>query len=196
MEKIYVSDVHRWQPSSGNPKEKPALEFADSLFKRRLSQITRMTIQVVHELLEKNPSAAECKQVFVSFRGEIGREFSIDKSLLEDSEILPASFTLSVFNAPIASASLCLGLKTGYSVIYPSKNNFNSAFLASISPVVAGSEEKILFVYADEYIPDEYGVSRQGNNNPMALACIVSRSEGGTEVNPMEIKSPCDLEKM
>ncbi len=195
MENIYISCIHTWHSSAENPKEKPQLDFADPLFKRRLSQITRMTIQVVHDLLESEPAAKEYKQVFVSFRGEIARQFSMNKSLAESFEVLPASFSLSVFNTPIASASLCLGLKAGYSVIYPSKNNFNSAFLASVSSVLSGSDEKILFVYADEYIPDEYGARLQNGNNPMALSCIISKSETGTKVNPHSIQSPSDLIK-
>ena len=121
--KIAVSNVHIWHPAEENQKEKPKLEFADPLFKRRLSQITRMTVQVLHDLVEEFPSAREYKQVFVSFRGEIEREFTINRGIIQDGEILPAGFSLSVFNAPIAAATLCLKLKSGYSVIYPSKEN-------------------------------------------------------------------------
>ncbi len=187
---ISVSNVHTWRPSTENPREKPKLDFADPLFKRRLSQITRMTVQVLHDLIEEVPEASDLKQVFVSFRGEIEREFTINRGIIEDSEILPAGFSLSVFNTPIASASLCLNLKAGYSVVYPSRHDFSSAFMASASTVISGSEEKIVFVYADEYIPDEYGPERQEENRPFALACIIS---GGGTVEPKSIKKIEDL---
>lgn len=174
MSKIYISNLHTWNASPENPKEKPKLEFADPLFKRRLSQITRMTIQVVHDLIEEVPEAAEFKQVFVSFRGEIEREFTINRGIIEDSEILPAGFSLSVFNTPIAAASLSLGLKAGYSVIYPSKSNFKDGLLGAAAPVLSGSEEKIILVYADEYVPDEYGALQPENNRGKAFACILS----------------------
>lgn len=174
MSKIYISNLHAWNASPENPKEKPKLEFADPLFKRRLSQITRMTIQVVHDLIEEVPKAAEYKQVFVSFRGEIEREFTINRGIIEDSEILPAGFSLSVFNTPIAAASLSLGLKAGYSVIYPSKSNFKDGLLGAAAPVLSGSEEKIILVYADEYVPDEYGALQPENNRGKAFACILS----------------------
>lgn len=174
MSKIYISNLHTWNASPDNPKEKPKLEFADPLFKRRLSQITRMTIQVVHDLIEEVPEAAEYKQVFVSFRGEIEREFTINRGIIEDSEILPAGFSLSVFNTPIAAASLSLGLKAGYSVIYPSKADFKDGLLGAAAPVLSGSEEKIILVYADEYVPDEYGALQPDNNSGYAFACIIS----------------------
>ena len=174
MSKIYISNLHTWNASPKNPKEKPKLEFADPLFKRRLSQITRMTIQVVHDLIEEVPEAAEYKQVFVSFRGEIEREFTINRGIIEDSEILPAGFSLSVFNTPIAAASLSLGLKAGYSVIYPGRSNFKDGLLGAAAPVLSGSEEKIILVYADEYVPDEYGALQPDNNRGKAFACILS----------------------
>lgn len=179
---LYVSNIHIWKASSENPKEKPKLEFADSLFKRRLSQITRITIQVVHDLLEEVPEAKDCKQVFVSFRGEIEREFTINQGIIEDTEILPAGFSLSVFNTPIAAASLCLGLKSGYSVIYPSKNDFVTGFTGAAAPVLAGSEEKVIFIYADEYVPDCYGEHQPKENNPVAFACILSSQKNQNSV--------------
>ena len=63
MKEIFVSNIHKWQASPENPKEKPKLEFVDALFKRRLSQCTRMTIQVLHDLLEEFPDAKDLKQV-------------------------------------------------------------------------------------------------------------------------------------
>ena len=193
MSKVYISNLHTWNASPDNPKEKPKLEFADPLFKRRLSQITRMTIQVIHDLIEEVPEAAGCKQVFVSFRGEIEREFTINRGIIEDTEILPAGFSLSVFNAPIAAASLSLQLNAGYSVIYPSKNNFASAFLGAVAPVLCGSEEKIIFVYADEYVSDEYGEHQPENNKASAFACLISKNDEKANADTDEIHSPEDL---
>lgn len=203
MKEIFVSNIHKWQASPENPKEKPKLEFVDALFKRRLSQITRMTIQVLHDLLEEFPAAKDFKQVFVSFRGEIEREFTINKGIIEDSEILPAGFSLSVFNTPIAAASLALKLKSGYSVIYPSKGDFYSAFLGAASAVLSGSEENVVFVYADEYVPEQYGNLQPENNAGFAFACVLSATESkdSVSINCVEsgekLKSPLEfLEKI
>lgn len=185
MKEIFVSNIHKWQASPENPKEKPVLEFVDPLFKRRLSQLTRMTIQVLHDLLEDFPAAVDFSQFFVSFRGEIEREFSINKGIIEDSEILPAGFSLSVFNAPIAAASLALKLKSGYSVVFPAKENFSAAFLAAASAVLSGAQEKIIFVYGDEYVPEQYGKIRPENNIGLAFACVLSatETEGAVSIN-------------
>ncbi|MCR4948878.1 MAG: beta-ketoacyl synthase chain length factor [Treponema sp.] len=191
MKEIYISGITKWAPGlsddeklwqdwlDGNAqieqiKESPKLEYTDPLFRRRLSQITKMTVHVVHSLLEKSRVSKETKLVFVSLRGEIEREFTINKGIIEDGMILPAGFSLSVFNTPVSSATLAFGLKGGYSVLYPSQNDFSQAFKAAVAPVIAGTEKEIILVYADELVPEVYGDKRPEENIPLAFACLIS----------------------
>ncbi len=192
-QKIYFSRLSSWAPglqshadwldwASGKKKilldsSAPKLEFTPALFRRRLSQLSKMTIQVIHDslLLGKDESGREIfedlKIFFTSFRGEIKREFTINEELIKEGDVLPASFSLSVFNAPVALSSIAFSLKNGYSVVFPSKENFNSAFLAATSSLLCKRESKILFVYADELIPEEYGIE---NKSPFAFATVMS----------------------
>ena len=64
---IYISDTVSWIPDEDNSA--PKLEFTDPLFKRRFSQITKMTVQVVHDLLENRKDLKDSKLFFTSFRG-------------------------------------------------------------------------------------------------------------------------------
>ena len=73
----------------------PVIDFTDSMFRRRLSQISKMTVQVVHDLL---PVGEDTKIFFVSFRGELSRQYQINKMLIEENSLMPAAFSLSVFN--------------------------------------------------------------------------------------------------
>ena len=202
--KFYVSCMSPWAPGVVSPEEwnqwkignleianekiSPKIEFTDPLFRRRFSQITKMTVQVVHDLIERQPEAAKCKILFSSFRGEIEREFAIDKMLIEDQMILPAAFSLSVFNTPIAAATIAMGLKSGYSVTYPSGGNFKDALTAAAASVLSGDQDKILFVYADEKIPEQYGEKIKGDEKPLAFACIISscRDSNGSCTNVTE----------
>ena len=215
MQTIFVSKPAKWAPGLAsesdwqewkdgkksilNAPESPKLEFTPPLFRRRLSQISRMTVQVVHDAIE-NAGCGDIKQVFASFRGEIKREFEINREILEDGEILPASFANSVFNAPIASASIALGLKSGYTVVFPSKHCFVDAFLCACAPVLSGDEAAVLFVYADECIPEEYGNARDKNAQPLAFSFCLSAKNDGLSV-PLELSemkkelSPADFLK-
>ncbi|WP_407425188.1 beta-ketoacyl synthase chain length factor [Treponema sp.] len=184
--KIYVTQFAKYQPSHENPGEMPKLEYVDSLFRRRLSQITRMTIEVVHELVESNPENANLKLVFASFRGEIARQLKINKGLVEDKDVMPAPFSLSVFNTPPAATTIALKMKAGYTAIYPGEDNFFSALTAAVSSVLCGSEKKIIFAYADEKIPEEYANCKGYSEElPLAFACVLSseKSEGSVELD-------------
>ena len=175
MTELYISPISAWTPESENLEKdsSPKLSFTTPLFRRRLSQLTKMTVQVVHDCLE-NTHCGDIKQVFTSFRGEINREFSINEQIIKDGAILPAAFSLSVFNAPIAEASIALGLKSGYSVITPSQENFASALLAACAPVLCEEEKAIMFIYADEYIREEYGDLRPSDNSALSFAFVIS----------------------
>jgi len=206
MSGIFVSKPVMWAPGLESIPEKwekwlkgeemiekstsaPKLEYTDPLFRRRLSQISKMTVHVVHELLEKEGFDKDTKLVFVSLRGEIAREFSINKGIISENMILPAGFSLSVFNTPIALATIAFGLTGGYSAVYPSKSDFSSALETAIAPVLCGDEEKIVLVYADELVPECYGV----DSTPLAFAAVVSaeKTEKSEKIDGFEsIKSP------
>jgi len=172
---IIVSKFAFYKPSPENPLEQPKLEFVDPLFRRRLSQLTRMTIQVVHDL---GSEASDCKLIFTSFRGEIARQLKINKGLVEDADVMPASFSISVFNTPPAAATIALKNKAGYTAIYPSEDNFASAVTAAAAEILSGTEQKIVFVYADETVPEEYSSIRDYTAEPaLAFACILERGD-------------------
>ena len=185
MSEVFISKPVMWAPGLEDDPEKwekwlkgeeaversssaPKLEYTDPLFRRRLSQISKMTVHVVHALLEKCHFDKDTKIVFVSFRGEISREFSINKGIINEKMILPAGFSLSVFNTPVALATIAFGLTGGYSAIYPSKWDFSSALKNAFAPVLCGDENNIVFVYADELVPECYGV----DSTPMAFAAL------------------------
>lgn len=209
MRNLYLSDITAWAPglaadealwkawANGNEEilktnESPKLEYTDPLFRRRLSQITKMTVQVIHDLFEKSHIDKETKLVFTSLRGEIARTLSVTKGIVLDKMILPAGFSLSVFNTPISSATLAFGLKGGYSVIYPSKSDFSQAVKAAVAPVLAGTEKEIILVYADELVPEAYGDKCPEENLPLAFACIVS---GEKKESCIELEDFSDIGK-
>lgn len=190
--KIAVTKFSAWAPGLGafaqNPAawhewaenrrsidmtfESPGIPFADPLLRRRLSQLTKMTVQTVHDVL---PDAADAKMVFSSFRGEIARQFSINKRLIEEHSVMPAAFSLSVFNAPPAMASIILGLQSGYTAVYPAEDSILSAIAAASAAIASGAEQRVVFVYADECIPELYRALRP-QEPALAFAVVLSAS--------------------
>jgi len=155
-------------------KTAPSLSYTDPLFRRRLSQISKMTVEAVHNLIEKTKISSDTKLIFTSFRGEIEREYKLNKSIIEDQMILPAGFSLSVFNTPAALATMACNLKAGYNTIFTPDENFADLLISSASSVLSGRQEKIIFVYADELIPEEYSSFAPEERFPLAFAFIIA----------------------
>ena len=177
--------------------EAPELTFADSMFRRRLSQISKMSIQVVYNLL---PLKEHTKMIFISMRGEIARQYKINKMQIEEGALMPAAFSLSVFNAPPALVSMAFGLKGGYSAIYPGGGSFSVGLISAQTALLAGTEEEIIVVYADEEVPPEYAGLMPERPSPLAFSFVLSKKpEAGAVSLPtlnQEEDSPANFLKM
>lgn len=184
------------EKSGGNP----TLEFTSPLFRRRLSQLSRMTVRVVHDALEMT-GCGDIKQSFISLRGEITRQLSMEKALITEETVLPAAFSLSVFNAPIALAAIACGLRSGYSAIFPAGGSFHDGLVTALSPVLSGSTDRILLVYGDELVPAEYSGLHSPDDEPLAFACVMSAEAGANgcdipcRLDPYDTASPASFLK-
>lgn len=180
---MFVSKLCVWEPPADDLSAAPKLEWTEPIFRRRLSQLTKMTVQVVHDIFSDGTLDKNTKLVFVSFRGELEREFKVNKTLIQEESILPAAFSLSVFNAAIAQATIALGLKGGYTCVFPSGADFASGVLSAAAPVLAqGGDAKTVLVYADENVPDYYKNFLQGPNEPLAFAALLSSQKTDNSV--------------
>ena len=168
-ESIFINRLSAWAPGIENSSQwnewalgkreilctgkDPELSFMDSLFKRRLSQVSKMTIQVTHDLM---PIANDTKIFFFSFRGELSKQFKVNKMLIQEKTLSPSVFSQSVFNAPVALASMAMGLKGGYCAIYPGNNSLKACVLTAAASLLGGTANEAVFIYADEEAPPEY----------------------------------------
>jgi hypothetical protein len=183
-----LDGIHAWKDWAEGKREiaesgeSPSMNFAEfqrhgidpgefKLFTRRLSQLSKMTIRVICEVL---PLGEDTRIVFLSFRGEISRQFKINQMVIEEQSIMPAAFSMAVFNTPPAAASIALKLRAGYIALYPGNGRFGQGLLAAAAPVLSGMAEDVLLVCADELAPPEYGGLRP-QARPMAFAVVLSR---------------------
>jgi hypothetical protein len=138
-----------------------------------------MTVEVLHQLALFSVPLGDLKLNFVSLYGETASQFKINKGLVADKEIKPAAFSLSVFNTAPAQATIALGLKGGYTALYP--RSFREGFLASSAALLAGDRDQSVFVYGDEAVPSEYAglVDKAAAPAPLAFAALLSCKEPG-----------------
>lgn len=190
---LFVTSPVLYRPAEET--EAPALEYLPSVFKRRLSQLCRMTIHAVHEILLRNPALdkAKTKLVFASFRGELGQEYKVNHTFATEHIVMPAAFSLSVYNAAIAQATIAFGLTGGYTAVYPQEGNFYSALAAAAAPLLCGDEKQLLFVFGDECIAAPYkNVNLYGSSSadkkPFAFAMLLNAEQGERAINIQNCK--------
>jgi hypothetical protein len=191
----YITRISAWAPGIENSREwdewamgrrnispetkAPGIAYTDSAFRRRLSQISKMSIQVIHDLL---PLGENTKILFFSFRGELSREYQLFRMLKEEGTVSPAAFSLSGFNTPVALASIAFGLKGGYSALYPVNNSFSACVKAAASMLFSGVTEELVLVYADEHIPPECECFFRESPEPAAFGLLLSRNSQPSSV--------------
>ena len=198
---IYITRLSAWAPGVESPGEwdewaqgartiseeakSPEIAYTSSTFRRRLSQLSKMTIQVIHDLM---PLGEDTRVLFSSFRGELLREYQIFKMYREEGAIGPAAFSLSGFNTPVALASIAFGLRGGYSALYPVNNSFTACMKAAEAMLLSGEGEELVFVYADENIPPDCMCFFSDCPPPASFGLVISRNLSQPSVSLSSLK--------
>ena len=138
-----------------------------------------MTIAVGHEALAGQPPM---KLAFASTYGEISQQYKITGKLIDENEVSPANFSLSVFNTPIAALSIVEKNTEGYVASYPGKECFRMGFIESAAALLSGSEKNRLLIVADELLPEPYAALEGLSMPPYALALVLSSGGRGIPV--------------
>jgi hypothetical protein len=98
--------------------------------------------------------------------------------LIDEGDLTPAAFSLSVFNTPPALAASALNLTAGYTAVYPGGDTFASGLKTAAAVLEGGAASAALLVYADELCPAEYGDLAPAENEPFAFAALLTGRDG------------------
>ncbi|MBN1799487.1 MAG: beta-ketoacyl synthase chain length factor [Spirochaetales bacterium] len=167
--------------------ETPALEFLPSLFRRRLSQLSKMVLHIGHTLI---PAEKQTPCVFASHYGEINKQYKISKQLIDTQEVSPAVFSLSVFNAPAFLLSIAEGNNETSSAVYSGDQCLVVAFLEMIGFLQSNTGKDCMVIFADENIPPAYHSLFSSIPEPYALGVLFSSTSlPGSRACTIEINS-------
>ena len=180
---IYIKKFKVFVPSEEAPQ--PGVKFVPMLTRRRLSLLSKMVVFVNDAVSKDLPP---CKVTFASQYGEISQQLKISDTLLQTGNVSPAHFSLSVFNASIANATILEKNTAGYSAVFSGKDAFRYGLADCVAALESGSERERIFIFADEKIPETYapvaGVSYPNAYCALALRLSVEKTEGSIELDP------------
>ena len=171
-----------------NSPASPKLTFASPIAVRRLSQLTRMTVHASYIL---GLDAGEL--FFASSNGEINAQIKVNNAYAETGEVKPSVFSLSVFNAAPAQATILLKSRIPYSPVFSSRESIiQNLVLAGTAPLVSGRLDSSLLIYAEEKVPEQYQSLLPDFEQPMVLGIRLS-SGGSWDFPASAIVSPESL---
>ena len=174
MQKIFIERLASFVPTEARPK--PDVSFVPMLTRRRLSYISRMVVLVSDQVSRDNEGnkLTPCKVTFASQFGEISQQLKISQTLIDTGMVSPAHFSLSVFNASIANASILETNTAGYSAVFSGKDAFTTGLTDCIAALESECADTRTFIFADELIPETYAPVA-GVPYPNAVCAIALR---------------------
>ncbi len=166
---------NHWQQHSANWEDfSPKLAFLPPLKRRRLSDSARLFFEASWELTGQDENLPV---VYASSNSEINRSFALWQTLLQEGDVSPTSFSLSVHNALVGQWSEMRQVKTETTAITAQQDNLETALLEAYLLLNDGYE-KVLVVISESPLYAEYNaqpVVRQPF--AYALAMVVEKGE-------------------
>lgn len=200
--KVYIQRLASFIPTEAEPK--PNVQFVPMLTRRRLSYVSRMVVLVSDQVSkdEQGNRLPPCKVTFASQFGEITQQLKISQALLDTGAVSPAHFSLSVFNAAIANATILEENPAGYSAVFSGKDAFTTGLtdcLAAMQDEGSSTTERT-FIFADELIPETYapvaGVPYPNTVCGLAIRFTTDESKADKAYKEINLESQLQFLKM
>ena len=168
---FYINNLSFFHASE-NDTEVPNIDFVPSIQRRKLSQSAKITIFVANEAAGKYNNIAS---VYSSRFGEWEKTVKQLENYHIEKEISPAAFGLSVHNAPIGMFSLLQNNNKSYTSISGNEQNFDMGLVEAVATLC--KEDKVLYVSADERVPDIYKAKFSVKTMPLAIGFVLSKEK-------------------
>ncbi|MBR2089084.1 MAG: beta-ketoacyl synthase chain length factor [Fibrobacter sp.] len=200
MPKVFIEKIASFIPTEARPK--PDVSFVPMLMRRRLSYVSRMAVLVSDKVSrDKDGNKLEpCKVTFASQFGEITQQLKISETLIDTGMVSPAHFSLSVFNASIANASILESNTAGYSAVFSGKDAFTTGLTDCLAALENEPGDSRTFIFADELIPETYapvaGVPYPNAVCAIALRLTKDESKADPSLKHVDVANQLSLLKM
>lgn len=200
MQKVFIEKLASFMPTDAHPK--PDVSFVPMLTRRRLSYVSRMVV-LVSEQVSRDKDGNKfppCKVTFASQFGEITQQLKISETLIDTGMVSPAHFSLSVFNASVANASILESNTAGYSAVFSGKDAFSTGLTDCLAALEVENTDSRTFIFADELIPETYapvaGVPYPNAVCALALRLTKEESKADPSLKRIDVASQLSLLKL
>lgn len=161
--------------------ESPAIEGIPSRSLRRMNQAVRLHIAALQHSL---PLAQDCLITSVSTYGQQDQSYELEREYHVEHELHPAVFSNSVYNAPVALATILLGVHHPYTTVFGVDGDVSSPLLAAAAPLFSGRRSEALVIVYEQALPEPYLPLLDGKRNePFVYALKLTTGTEGHAVD-------------
>lgn len=188
----WLAPVSRWafldtRSADGKTECVPDVSFIAPLMRRRLSLLSRMTLRVAQDCAHDRPTA---RMVFASRHGEINRTTALLDELAREEALSPTAFSTSVLNAGAGQFSILNANTAAATAISAADESFGYGLLEACAQLASHPESPVLFIYADESLPQLYQNADSSSHPAHALGLLL---ETGAAMQILCSRSTADL---
>lgn len=150
----------------------PKLAFVPAMQRRRLSPFAKMALKVANESIDGIES--DLPIVFSSRHGDLPKTSTLLADLADKNAISPTAFGLSVHNAIPSLFSILTNNKQAINAISAGQDSFMMALVDTYARLKSGLADEVLFIHADQKLPETYLGFQDEQQLSHALSMVVS----------------------
>lgn len=196
--KLFISNISTWcayNSESNFPSTKsssdlpvsnidfswPKLDFVPAMQRRRLSPFAKISLYVANKTLEHDGNTQKLLPiVFSSRHGDIHKTSILLENLAQQEMLSPTAFALSVHNAVPSLYSILTENKAAINAIAAGQDSFFMAIVDAYARLVTGICDEVLFIHADQNLPEIYDTFKDEQQIAHSVAMKISLKKSVT----------------
>jgi hypothetical protein len=177
-----IATQEEWQAWARAPQPPvgggaPEARFLPALQRRRCDALCRSMLEVAQACCPE-PLVAEVTCVFANRYGPISTTVGLLRDLTTLSPLSPARFTHSVHNAPAGLFSIWARNAQPSSSLAGGADTFAHGFLEAVAMLHREAARQVLFVVADERLPEPFGDLAERLDGAYAVGLLLGDGDG------------------
>jgi len=189
-------DREAWQAwASGGPwdeeGEMPAFKRIPPMMRRRMSIISRLSVEVALTLLERH----DCDYgIFVSRHGELPRTLKQLEIMVENQALSPTDFSHSVHNAAAGHFTIAGKRNIPVTSIAAGNDGFQQGIFEALAHLHGGNCRNVFLIYFDDHLPEVYAPYVREKSRCYAFGLVVQQGAQWA-LNTQEARPEGNLEE-
>lgn len=130
--------------------------------------------RIIAAALACGDAAQSARYILASRHGELARSVGILDAIDREELPSPGEFSMSVHHGLAGLLSIHAGNRRGHLAVAAGRDSFGAGLLEAIGCLAECPEERVLLLYGDAPMPDEYGAFAEEDMGALPLAAALS----------------------